>query len=288
MTTKIVEISLVGLQPPRLRSVSHDRSLGEGLPMSSASANARSDEVSSGLRILTTKGVSRPDVERLSEILRDSDPKIVLVFGSVARGEQTVTSDVDLLIVTQDGDSARVLRNTIREADLDVHPIVFSIGSLLNDDTVYPSFLAHLLEEGRALVGQQAWDDVKASLASRISDRTLLDAELRRRIRGLRLFDYPERFRRSPITACSHLYTIAKATVIVQLLRNDVHEFSWTRAFDRYAELRPDLAGDLDALKQLRPYYDASRHRPNTRIPGGKLGTDDIRRLAHSAAAIAE
>jgi len=30
-----------------------------------------------------------------------------------------------------------------------------------------------------------------------------------------------------------------------------VHEYSWRRAFDRYAELRPELRADLDALKEL-------------------------------------
>jgi hypothetical protein len=166
--------------------------------------------------------------------------------------------------------------------------LVLAINALLESDKVYPSFIAHLLDEGRPLTGIEDWEKVRSSLWKRVCDQSLLDHELRDRSRALRLFSRPERYKHSPITALAYMYSIAKSVVIVQLLRRGIHEYSWQRAFDRYALERPDLAQDIAAVKRLRPYYEAARRRPNAKLPDEAVSGDDMGNLVSSLAAIAQ
>jgi hypothetical protein len=97
-----------------------------------------------------------------------------------------------------------------------------------------------------------------------------------------------EHFRNSPVTAMSQIYGVARSLVIARLLERGVHEFSWRRAFDRYAELRPEMRGDLDALKRLRPYYEYARGRPHATLPTRDIGVPELRSLLDSAARLAK
>src|SRR2546429_659615 len=90
-------------------------------------------------------------LKRLSKSLESAPPVVMVLFGSMARGDQTATSDVDLLLLMGDEQSARALRKKLRSTKLEVHPLVLTINALLKSDKVYPSFIAHLLDEGRPL-----------------------------------------------------------------------------------------------------------------------------------------
>lgn len=226
----------------------------------------------------------------LVDHLHDKDVVAVLLFGSMARGDQEQNSDLDVLVVVEDSKRREDVLSMFRApAYEDSHtPLVLTVKSLRQEAVEHPSFVAHLLDEGTLLQRRPAWDHLRRSLASCAFDSAALAREVRNRARHLEPLLKSERFENSPVTALSHLYGIARSLVIARLLEQGIHEYSWQRAFDRYAELRPELRSTLDELKRLRPYYEYARARSQEGLPDARIGTSEIRDLASSVAHLAE
>lgn len=207
----------------------------------------------------------------------------LLVFGSVARGEDDDRSDADVMIVVQGRGSAVTLDRAIRaDRELQIVPAVRTVASLFWEVGERPSFIAHLVDEAVMVRSWPAWPSVRNQLALASTDPEALEVEVKGRLRHLQSFLRPERFRLSPVTALSHLWAISRSVVIARLVQHGVHEYSWQRVFDRYADVRPDLRGDLEALKELRPYYEYARARPGSRMPEASVDTDELRRLVEA------
>ena len=209
----------------------------------------------------------------------------VIVFGSVARGDQDAQSDLDVLVVVDD-DEARASLLAASDGGDSASPLVVTRRALLGGLSLRPSFVAHLLDEGVTVHETPAWADVRAALVPSAADGEALAREVRRRAKELEPLSRAERFANSPVTVMAHLYGVARALVIARLLQAGVHEYSWRHAFDRYAELRPDLRSDIEALAALRPYYECARGRPGTPTLQA-VDTEDVRRLVGSAERLA-
>jgi len=213
----------------------------------------------------------------------------VLVFGSVARGDQDSQSDLDVLVVVDDGEARRELFQALAaDPSLALSPLVLTAKSLKCEVADRPSFIAHLLDEGVAFYETASWITIRKSLSKSALDVDALGREVRSRVRHLEPLSTPERFRNSPVTALSHLYGIARSLIIARLLQVGIHEYSWQRAFDRYAEVRPELRDDLEALKGLRPYYEYARARIGANAPDRVVGIDEVRQLVHSVQQLAK
>jgi hypothetical protein len=237
---------------------------------------------------LLSRWDSAPRLAAIDEGLPTADAVAVLVFGSVARGDDNETSDVDVMIVVADRESADVVDRAVRvDQSRRVIPTVRTVTSLVEEARDRPSFVAHLVDEAIVVRTSPSWPAVRERLAKAATDPDALTLEVHCRLRHLDSFARPERFRLSPVTALSHLWAIARSVVIARLLQQGVHEYSWRRAFDRYADLRPDLREDLEALKQLRPYYERARARPGARLPEAPVDVDTVRRLVESIQHIA-
>jgi predicted nucleotidyltransferase len=199
----------------------------------------------------------------------------VLVFGSVARGDDDAHSDIDVLVVAGDEE----LPAEVGHAHLAVSPLLLSTAGLVTEAAERPSFVAHLLDEAVVIYEDRRWAALRQVLAEAVLDPDALARELRDRSEQLAPLSRPERFRTAPITARSHLFGLARSLVILRLLQAGVHEYSWQRAFDRYADLRPDLRVDLEALKALRGHYEYARARPGAEPPDPDPGDGDIAEL---------
>jgi predicted nucleotidyltransferase len=207
----------------------------------------------------------------------------IIIFGSVARGEADERSDLDVLIVVADNETRAAVLRSIREGPFrDLSPLVLTRAALMTGLPIRPSFVAHLLDEGVSVYETPAWRDIEASLAKSVGDVDTLAAEVQQRTKELEPLAHPERFANSPVTAMSHLYGVARALVTARLLQLGIHEYSWQRIFDRYAELHPELISDLDAVKALRPYYECARGRPGAEVPTRTVDPEDLRRLVAS------
>ncbi len=215
----------------------------------------------------------------------------VVLFGSVARGDCDEQSDLDVLVVVEDGEGRQAVLAAFRQQSREDHPpLVMTVAALLQEAVDRPSFVAHLLDEGILLCSKPSWGRVRSSLSDRAFDRDALGREVRNRAKHLEPLLRAGRFRNSPVTALSHLYGIARSLAILRLLQEGIHEYSWQRAFDRYAELRPELGPDLQSLKDLRPYYEYARARGRTEadLPPEPMAASEMRALAGSVAHLAE
>lgn len=210
----------------------------------------------------------------------------MLVFGSVARGDDSAQSDLDLLIVVPGDEQVRSLRRDAATKEL-ARALVLSRRAMLDEVALRPSFVAHLLDEGVVVRAGAGWGELREALVRAATNPRLLDDEVRRRARAVEPFADAERFVNSPVTALSHLYGIARSLVIARLLQAGIREYRWQRAFDRYAELRPELGDDIHALKELRPYYDVARARPGARLPDRRIDARDLEGLVRAVEHVA-
>lgn len=207
----------------------------------------------------------------------------LLVFGSVARGDQGHGSDLDLLVVVDGEPARRSVQEAIRLHDARMSPLVLTPDGLEREVCVHPSFVAHLLDEGVLVAGGSAWDGLSKAMELASVDAEALAEEARSRGRDLAPLRIVGRFENSPVTLLSHLYSVSRSLVIIRLLQSGVREYGWQRVFDRYGEVRPDLCADLSSLKALRPYYDYARARPEATLPTRRVSPDELDRLVHSA-----
>lgn len=233
-----------------------------------------------------------PKARRLRDLLdqlKDESVVTVVLFGSMARGDSDMQSDLDVLVVVADREARAAVLSSLRAQFDGAHwPLVLTVASLHREAVEHPSFVAHLLDEGILLRSKSAWDALRSSLSHRAFDSDALAREVRSRAKDVEPLLRSERFQNSPITALSHLYGIARSLVIARLLQEGIHEYSWERAFDRYAQVRPELSPDLLALKDLRPYYEYARARTEADLPRGTVATKEIKALAGAVAHLAE
>jgi len=235
----------------------------------------------------------RPELAELMSVLDLDRVVTVVVFGSVARGDADQQSDLDVLVVLTDDESRRELRRRLRERRADVTPLPVSLAlftplRLIQEAADRPSFISHLLDEGVSIYDAPTWASLRAALVEKAADREALGREVRNRARHLEPLSGAERFsNRSPVTVLSHLYGISRSLVIARLLQAGIHEYGWRRAFDRYAEVRPDLRSQLEALKGLRPYYEYAHGRAGAVAPDRVVDAEEVRQLLDAAEQLA-
>ena len=98
-------------------------------------------------------------LKMVEKIIKEYQPKKVILFGSYAYGEPTEESDIDLLII-KDTDKRpidrwvevkRVLRDTART--LPVSPLVYTEKEIEERMAIKDFFLKEILETGEVLYG---------------------------------------------------------------------------------------------------------------------------------------
>lgn len=85
--------------------------------------------------------------QALAQALAPLEPRLALVFGSIARGTETPASDVDLLVITEHsfGDVVRALHSTQTSLGREVNPVVYTPAELLDHATQQQPFVMNLL-----------------------------------------------------------------------------------------------------------------------------------------------
>lgn len=95
------------------------------------------------------KKILKKIVKELSKI---EEIKIIFLYGSMARGEYTSRSDIDLLILTSDNSKQEEIQNTIIELEsktgCTVQPIIRTIDKLHDTDS---GLLQNIFNEGKIL-----------------------------------------------------------------------------------------------------------------------------------------
>ena len=118
------------------------------------------------LRGLLTKTVGLVDVLRAALEPFGASIKYAFVYGSVARGEESSASDIDLLIVGQAGlaDVAPALRQAEQQLGRPVNPSVYSLGEFTKKMRAHNHFLTTVWDDKKLAV--QGDLDELATIAS--------------------------------------------------------------------------------------------------------------------------
>jgi uncharacterized protein len=224
--------------------------------------------------------------ERTAQLLasRFQEVEAVGVFGSVARGDATSASDLDLLIVTDtDALVARDLRAAL-PPDLSgrVSLMSYPLDELERLFMQGASFATHLRLESRILLDRHG--RLGRLLRVPIQSGQLPDDELRVELSRLEALEDIRQFGDNFLFCFSMLYAIGKSVVMLVLAREETPEFNRDRAFETFRRLHPDLAQATKRIEELKPFYLAVTRRERPQLPFPYRGTGD--RVAPAIAAI--
>lgn len=184
----------------------------------------------------------------------------VCVFGSVARGQARVGSDIDLLVLGTDEWLTPSMLS--RQMPAELHTAQLSLSYYTTDSLDrylhrWSRFSAHLRREGWILYDPLG--ELRRALATDIPVSTAEEIAAQRR--HLNNYAHVERFGGRFMFTLTHLYRIGRTVVFAILAEHGTLEFDRERAFRAVMELYPDRAADAMIIERLAPFYERVTRR---------------------------
>jgi predicted nucleotidyltransferase len=220
---------------------------------------------------------------------RSNAVEAVCVYGSVARGNATVDSDIDLLVVGDGAELSSRLVRTLAPTELrHLRPVLtfYTMDELEVLLSSRVSFAAHLATEGRILFDR--YGALKRMFAAHSAKPLAVEEELEYQLRRLRSFEDTSQFNGNFMFCLAQLYVVGKAVIMLILAGEDRPEYDKDRAFKVMARTRPELRADLERVAELKPFYLQVTRRVEAAFPFSYRDADDrvtgiisaIRRIA--------
>jgi predicted nucleotidyltransferase len=207
----------------------------------------------------------------------------ICVYGSVARGQATVWSDMDLLVV---GSNARLsparLKKALPAAEREFVSIIFYPTSVFRRQRAERAlFIAHIRNEAKILFDRE--DLLRETLTKPFEPRVDVEEGVAAHLMRLAPYDDPRRFGGNFLFCFAHLYAIGKGVVMLGLAAAGTLEFDRERAFRRFRRLHPDLGPEIDTVTTLRPFYSLVTSRQPEPLPFPYHGAERDARRAVAA-----
>jgi predicted nucleotidyltransferase len=210
----------------------------------------------------------REQAMQVSHHLATAMPEVdgVCLYGSVARGDERATSDIDLLVVGRNPSlSASKLRQRLPE-DLRDARVTFAYHT---PDTLaaylrrWSRFGAHVRQEGEILFDRDGQLHAALEQAIPVSTREELEAQARH----LENYDELGRFGGHFLFPLAHLYSIGRSVIFALLAEREILEFDSARAMQRLAQELPAAADEIHAVARLRPFHERATGRGRLPLP---------------------
>jgi predicted nucleotidyltransferase len=179
----------------------------------------------------------------------------VLLFGSVARQRNDPGSDIDMLVVGTD--PALTSRGLVAGLPTRLRRHRLAVQYRTRKDLARlfetgPAFTEHLRREAVILRDR---DGSLRELIGRQARRAISeDDEIALHLDRLHLLEDWPQYNGNFLACLAQLYAIAKAVIILALLRCGIAEFDHRRIFDAYRERYPDRSADVDIVADLAPF----------------------------------
>lgn len=198
----------------------------------------------------------------------------VCLFGSVARGDETAWSDIDLLVIgsrtgATHAEIIGALPPELQEPSLSL--LYRSSEELARLSEERDLFVDHLRREGIILYDKSG--QLARALSGESQPWTNLEAELESELVRLRPYEDLQKFNRNLLFCLSHLYAIGKSVVILDLAKEGVFEFNRDEAFRKFIALRPDKAEAINTIARLQPFYHLVTKRRVEPLPFSYYGS---------------
>jgi len=191
----------------------------------------------------------------------------VCLFGSVARGDDGPTSDIDLFVI---GTDPQLTPLTIRErlglegASPRVSIVCHTPDTFSRYVMTGSRFLVHLQLEGEVLFDREGR---LHDLQEREVINGSSEAEIMGQLRRLALYDDTSRYNGNFLFPLSHIYAIGKAIVMAILAEHGIYEFGRTRAFEAFADRFPETASSTRTIERLAPFYSLASKGVDVDLP---------------------
>lgn len=205
----------------------------------------------------------------------------VCLFGSVARGDDDQTSDIDLLVLGTEpltpGHFRRMLPDSVQERVSISYYVPATLEEYLDR---WSRFAVHLRTEGQILV------DRHGVLRAAVETIRPVDTEfeLRMQLAHLESVDHLNRYGGLFLFPLDQLYRYGRTVVFALLAEEGVFEFNHGRAFAELCRRRPEASNDAETVAALRPFtlVTKGRARPED-VPFAYVGCSDEVAAAISA-----
>lgn len=202
-----------------------------------------------------------------ADIRRASDrATAVVLFGSVARGDATGDSDLDLLVVASDRGQIPSIRSICREVrhpkvSLIVHTRT-SLEKLWAEDWL---FVKHLADEAVGLYDPR--DELEAMSRIGFPGHSSVSTEIRTHSERLaRIVEHAGEWS-DLLFPLASTYSLAKRIAMLANSRKGVSIFQRDRALAATAALYPQTAHDIEVIRVLAPFYAHTRGVRDAALP---------------------
>lgn len=201
--------------------------------------------------------------ESVAEALVKDAPQLdaVWLFGSVAREEADVTSDIDLLLVSSRPMRGRAIRTLIPNDSVARFSFVCHTWESLESQRKRDwSFFVHLHEDGKALY--DPGDRLSDLLGSTtVPTEPHLINELLEEDAFLQRFEDLRRFDNNYLFPLARLFSVAKYVCMLDNTASGVIEFDRQRAFDVFRRRHPRAAPHVETVRRLWPFLARTQGR---------------------------
>lgn len=189
----------------------------------------------------------------------------IILCGSVARGDADAFSDLDLVVIGSDDSlTAKELSRGITDRQHRLSILYYTRQQFKQVLQQRPLFAIHLRTEGIVLFDRIG---VQKTLAECWISPAEIDEQIKLEADKLTIYAHSERFHNNFLFCLSHLYSIGKAIVMLQLARGGVLQFNRDAAFEQFATVNPELKADISKVTRLRPFYRLVNARQPEALP---------------------
>ncbi|MGH9126909.1 MAG: nucleotidyltransferase domain-containing protein [Acidimicrobiales bacterium] len=199
----------------------------------------------------------------------------VCLFGSVARGDDDETSDIDLLVVGTEpltpGHFRRMLPESVQERVSVSYYVPATLDVYLER---WSRFAVHLRTEGQILADRHGL--LRAALETVRPVDT--EFELREQLAHLENLDHLNWYGGGFLFPLSDLYRFGRTVVFALLAERGVFQFNHERAFAELSRQLPGADDDVRTVAALRPFFLVTKGRLEREdVPFSDLGcTDEV------------
>jgi predicted nucleotidyltransferase len=207
----------------------------------------------------------------------------ISLYGSVARGDATPWSDIDLLVIgSQPRLSPARLKDSLPPGVRDRTSIIFYPTTAFRRHYEERAlFIAHIRKEGKILLDRRGI--LGEVLGRPFVPAVDIEEGIATHLVKLAPYANVRRFGGNFLFCLAHLYSIGKGIAMLGLAKAGPIEFNRDRAFRRFERLNPDLRREVRKVRALRPFYNLVTGRRPEPLPFSYLGAERPTREAVAA-----